>query len=93
MRANQKNLTNLTIELKEHILSKPCIRIDEVMLLTGYSKSNCYSLMKECKKNYKGQTGIRTDSISPKSLCLALGTTIEEQMKLIGIAKGYIQYG
>lgn len=89
MQGNSK----LTIELKEQILSKPCIRINEVMLLTGYSKSNCYVFMQECRKNFKGQAGIRTDAITPRSLCLALGTTIEEEMKLIGIAKGYINYG
>lgn len=92
MSGNSKTKT-LTIESKEQILLKPCIRVDDVILLTGYSKSNCYNLMQECRKNYKGQAGIRTDAITPRSLCLALGTTIEEELKLIGIAKGYINYG
>lgn len=81
----------LTIELKEQILSKPCIRVDEIMLLTGYSDRMCYKLMDECRRNFNGRAGIRTDAITPTSLCKALGTTIEEQMRLIGIAKGYIQ--
>ena len=81
---------NLTLELKEKILLKPCIRLQDIMLLTGFGKSTCYNLMTECKKFYGGKAGLRTDAITPKSLCLALGTTIEEEMRLIGIAKGYI---
>ncbi len=82
---------NLTIEKKEQLLSKPCIRVEDVMVLTGYGRSMCYQLMNECRQNFNGRAGIRTDAITPKSLCLALGTTIEAEMRLIGIAKGYIQ--
>ena len=80
----------LTIETKEQILTRPCIRVDDVELLTGYSKRMCYNLMKVCREQFNGTAGIRTDAIKPESLCKALGTTIEEEMRLIGIAKGYI---
>lgn len=83
----------MTLEEKEKVLSKPCIRVNDIVALTGYSKRMCYRLMQECRANFKGRAGIRTDAITPRSLCLALGTTIEEEMKLIGIAKGYINYG
>lgn len=59
MSGNSKTKT-LTIESKEQILLKPCIRVDDVILLTGYSKSNCYNLMQECRKNYKGHTEVST---------------------------------
>lgn len=81
----------LTIETKEKVLLKPCIRVKDVMLLTGLSERVSYYLMADCKNNFNGRAGIRTDAITPKSLCLALGTTIEDEMRLIGIAKGYIK--
>lgn len=83
----------LTLEVKESLLTKPCLRAKDIELLTGYSKSACYQLMNDCRENFNGKAGIRTDAITTKSLCLALGTTLEEQMRLIGIAKGYINYG
>ena len=82
----------LTIELKEKILLKPCVRVNDIMAISGYSQRMCYHLMKECREHFNGRAGIRTDAITTKSLCLALGTTIEEEMRLIGIAKGYINY-
>lgn len=80
---------DLTIETKEKILLKPCIRVNDIETLTGYSRCKCYELMRICKNNFNGQAGIRTDAITPKSLCKALGTSIEEELRLIGIAKGY----
>lgn len=82
--------SKLSIETKEQLLSRPCLRAKDIMQLTGYGKSMCYELMQECRKNFNGKAGIRTDAITTRSLCLALGTTLEEEMRLIGIAKGYI---
>lgn len=93
MKEQNKNCKALTIEEKEKILLKPCLRVKDIELLTGYSKSACYQLMSECRANYNGKAGIRTDAITTKSFCLALGTSVEEQMRLIGIAKGFINYG
>lgn len=80
----------LTLEEKEQLLLKPCLTAKEVQLYTGFSRSVVYRLMCECRKNFNGTAGIRTDAITTKSLCLALGTTIEDEMRLLGIAKGYI---
>lgn len=83
-------MPELTIEVKEKVLSKLGLRVDDVELLTGYSKKKCYRIMKMCRDDFNGKAGAMSDMITPKSLCICLGTTIEEEMKNIGIAKGYI---
>ena len=45
--------------------------------------------MQLCREEFHGKAGVMSDMITPKSLCLALGTTIEEEMKNIRIAKCY----
>jgi hypothetical protein len=77
----------LSIEEKEKILSRACIRVEDVMKLTGYSKSYCYEIMKDCRKEFNGQAGIRTDAILTKSLFAYLGTTLEEELASIIRAK------
>ena len=83
-------MPELTIEVKEKVLSKLGLRVDDVELLTGYSKKKCYRIMQMCRDDFNGRAGAMSDMITPRSLCLVLGTTIEEEMKNIGIAKGYI---
>lgn len=83
-------MPELTIEVKEKVLSKLGLRVDDVELLTGYSKKKCYRIMQMCRDDFNGRAGSMSDMITPKSLCICLGTTIEEEMKNIGIAKGYI---
>lgn len=77
--------------LKEEILSRPIVTCKEVMLFTGWRKSRVYEFMKACKENYEGTVPFRRDAITTRSMCLALGTTLEEQIRQIGIAKGYIK--
>lgn len=81
----------LTIETKEQLLLKQGLRVNDVMLLTGYSKPKSYKIMKLCRDEFNGKAGILTDAITPKSLCIALGTTLEDELKLIGVAKGIIK--
>lgn len=77
----------MTIEEKEKILVKTCIRVEDVMALTGYSKSYCYQMMNECRRDFKGQAGVRTDAILTESFFNYLGTTIEKEMASIIRAK------
>lgn len=77
----------MTIEEKEIILNKTCIRADEVCALTGFSKPMAYKIMAECRKSYKGQAGVRTDAILTKSLFEYLGTTLEQELASIIRAK------
>lgn len=77
--------------LKEEILSRPIVSCKDVMLFTGWKKSRVYEFMKDCKDKYGGTVPYRKDAITTQSMCIALGTTLEEQLKQIGIAKGYIR--
>lgn len=81
-------MQELTVDVKEKILSKLGLRVDDVVLLTGYSKKKCYEIMQICRNEFNGRAGCMTDMITPRSLCLVLGTTIEDEMRYIGIAKG-----
>ena len=83
-------MPELTIEVKEKVLSKLGLRVDDVVLFTGYSKKKCYRIMQMCRNEFNGKAGCMSDMITPESLCKCFGTTIEEQMRLIGIAKGNI---
>lgn len=78
----------LTIEKKEKTLLKLGLRVDDIMLFTGYSKKKCYQIMQLCRNEFNGRAGCMSDMITPKSLCLALGSTIEDEMRYIAIAKG-----
>lgn len=78
----------LTIETKENLLLKPCLRVDEIMILVGCGRSKAYQLMKLCKTKYNGRVGIRTDAVSTRAVCLMLGTTLEKELELLAIAKG-----
>ena len=82
---------SLSINDKERILNQLCVRVKDVMLLTGYGKRQCYRLMKECRTNFNGCAGIRTDAVTTESLCRALGTTKEKELRAISIAKGYVE--
>ena len=77
----------MTIEEKESLLTRTCIRVEEVMALTGFSKSFCYQIMRECRSKFNGQAGIRTDAILTKSLFQYLGTSIEEEIAMVINAK------
>lgn len=80
-------MAELTIEVKEKTLLKLGLRVADVMMFTGYSKKKCYRIMQLCRDEFNGRAGCMSDMITPKSLCLALGTTIEDEMRYIAIAK------
>jgi len=80
-------MASLSIEEKEKILTNP-VSVDGVMSLTGYSRKKCYQIMDICRKEYSGRAGRLTDRITPESICLYIGTTLENEMRYIGIAKG-----
>ena len=77
----------MTLEEKEQILTKSCVRAEDIMAITGFSKSMAYKIMKECREEFKGTAGIRNDAILTKSLFDYLGTSLEEELSLIIRAK------
>lgn len=77
----------LTFEKKERLLLKLCLKSTDVSELTGLSLKRSRELMDICKSQFKGQCGIRVSEITPRSLCEALGTSLEEELKMIAIAR------
>ena len=73
----------VSFEDKERLLLQLSLNEKEIELLTGFSKSKCYSLMKICREKYNGQAGKYTSNVKPSSLCLAVGTTLEEELKTL----------
>lgn len=80
----------MTIEEKEKYLLKSNYSAKDVMALTGVQKSRASVIMNECRTIYNGSIKYRPSVITSKSFWLREGTTIEEQYRLLGIAKGYI---
>lgn len=72
----------LSPERKSALLNRLSLRVKDVMELTGYGKRKCYELMATCRNEFNGKAGVLTDAITPKSLCKACGTTLEEQIGL-----------
>lgn len=75
--------SNLTFEEKEKMLSQICLRCDDIMKLTGFCKSKVYAIMKECRNDFNGKAGIRTDAITTTSLFKYFGTSLEEEIALV----------
>ena len=88
----QETIEKLTLELKEELLLKPVLKAKEVQLLTGFALPKCYTIMDICRKKYGGKLIGSSSVIRTKSLMLYLDTTLEDELRLIGIAKGYIPY-
>lgn len=84
-----KRQNRLTLEEKEHILSKPVLRLTDIKKLTGYANTTAYQIMRECKEKYNGTVTTRNDAIKTESLFKFLGTSLERELYLLGCAKGY----
>lgn len=77
----------LSIERKENLLNKLALSYKEVMELASCSRSKAYQLMKLAKTQHNGQAGMLTNSITPTSLCLVLGTSLEKELAILHKAK------
>lgn len=73
----------MTPEMKKALLLKMALRVDDVVALTGYSKRKCYEIMAICRRDFAGRAGILTDAITPRSLCKALNTTLEDELSAL----------
>lgn len=87
----QMPLEPLNLETKEKLLLKPILNAKDIATLTSFSRAVCYRIMTECREKWDGRVGCRTDVVTTKSVLKLLGSTIEEEMRLIGIAKGFIK--
>lgn len=82
----------MTIEEKENYLLLSTYSAKDIMALTKTSRSNASIIMNECKNFFDGAVKYRDTVITARSFWQREGTTIEEQFRLLGIAKGYIPY-
>ncbi len=78
----------MTIEEKENYLTKASYSAKDIMALLGCGRTWATKVMNECKTKYSGAIAGR-NVIKSQSFWLREGTTIEEQLRLLSIAKNY----
>jgi len=78
----------VTIEQLEPYLLKVNYTGEDVRALKGIKKSMANRIMKECREKHSGAVLGRPYVITAKSYWKREGTTIEEQLRLLAIAKG-----
>ena len=81
---------DMTIEEKEKYLLMASYSARDVMELKGVQQTRASVIMKECRDYYGGTIKYRPNAITAESFWKREGTTLEEQYRLLGIAKGYI---
>lgn len=79
----------MTIDEKEKYLLMASYTAKEIMELTGLKRASATAIMNECKLKYGGAIKYRPNSITAESFWLREGTTLEKQLKFLGIVKGY----
>lgn len=80
----------MTLEEKENILLMATYSAKEVSMLTGACRASVTTIMNKCKDLFGGAVKYRNNVITAKSFWEYQGTTIEEEYRLLGIAKGYV---
>lgn len=78
----------IDIETKSKLLNSLGLNAQEVGVLAECSRTKAYKIMQVCRSEFNGQAGLMTNLITPKSLCLALGTTLEDELHNIAVIKG-----
>ena len=81
----------MTLEEKERFLLKSTYSANDVKFLTNLAKSRVSVIMNICREKYGGTVPYRANVITAKSFWLYEGTTIDEEYRLLGIAKGYVR--
>lgn len=81
----------MTIEEKEYYLTKVNYSAKDVMAILGIHKTQATKVIKECKIKFGGAVLGRTNFIKAESFWKREGTTIEEELRKLGCAKGYVK--
>ncbi len=80
----------MTVEEKETLLLKANYTAKDVMFLANVAHTQATKIMNECRVKYGGAVAGRMNVIKAKSFWEREGTTIEEELRLLSIAKyGY----
>ena len=77
MTANQSKL---------EIAKQLCYRAKDVSVLTGYSLTIAYEIMRTCREQYGGAIPLRPDAIKAESLMRYFGTTQRDYIVALGEA-------
>lgn len=78
----------MTIEEKEYYLLKTNYTAKDVKALLECGSTWASKIMNDCRKKHNGAV-LGRNVITAKSFWLSQGTTIEEELRLLSIAKGY----
>lgn len=77
----------MTIEEKESYLLKANYTATDIMALKKCGRTCATKIMNDCKANYKGAI-LGRNVIKASSFWVREGTTIENELRLLAIAKG-----
>lgn len=81
----------MTLEEKEFYLTKVNYSAKDVMFMLGCQKTWATKVIKECKEKYNGTVVGRPILIKAESFWAYLGTTMENELRKLGCAKGYVK--
>ena len=73
----------MTIQERKELLGKPAWDYKDVMLFTGYKKSKCFEIMKECKEKLNGKVLFNKHCVKRDSVLAWLSTSIERERYVI----------
>lgn len=79
----------MTLEEKEYYLMLPAYRVDDIHKMLGGSYDLAKRVKRVCVKEFDGKIEGRPLCVTAKSFWLYMGSSLEEELRLIGIAKGY----
>lgn len=81
----------MTLEEKEKYLLKASYNREDIRQLTGFANTMISNVMNFCREKFNGSVPYRSNVITARSFWLWNGTSIEEEYRLLGVAKGYVK--
>lgn len=79
----------MTLEEKEQLLLKSTYNIHDIIKLSNCSRNKAKEIMMICKYKFNGEVKFRPNVITSSSYWKYEGSSVEDQYKLLGFAKGY----
>jgi len=72
-------VNDISIEERKRLLAIPTWNYKQVMAYTGFKKSKCFEIMRECKERLNGKILFNEHAVSRNSVLAWLGTSFEEE--------------
>lgn len=76
---------------KEQYLLMASYTARDIMAIKGIQKTRASIITRECREKYGGFIKNRPNACTSESFWLREGTTLEREMYLLGVAKGFIK--